>query len=40
MAAVNYLGCIQLDEIHTHATNKTTPQLLITRYTHTAVGNT
>jgi len=22
MAAVNYLGCIQLDEIHTHATNK------------------
>ena len=31
MAAVNYLGHIQLDEIHTQATNKTTAQLL---YSH------
>jgi len=31
MASVNYLGRIQLDEIHTQATNKTTAQLL---YSH------
>jgi len=28
MASDNYLGRIQLDEIHTHATNKTAAQLL------------
>jgi len=32
MASVNYLGRIQLDEIHTQAMNKTTPQLLYLHY--------
>jgi len=32
MASVNYLGRIQLDEIHTQATNKTTAQLLYSQY--------
>jgi len=32
MASVNYLGRIQLDEIHTQATNKTTAQLLYSHY--------
>jgi len=32
MASVNYLGRIQLDEIHTQATSKTTAQLLYSHY--------
>jgi len=32
MASVSYLGRIQLVEIHTQATNKTTPQLLYLHY--------
>jgi len=32
MASVNYLGRIQLDEIHTQVTNKTTAQLLYSHY--------
>jgi len=32
MASVSYLGRIQLDEIHTQATNKTTAQLLYSHY--------
>jgi len=32
MASVNCLGRIQLDEIHTQATNKATAQLLYSHY--------
>jgi len=32
MTSVNYLGRIQLDAIHTEATNKTTAQLLYSHY--------
>jgi len=32
MASVNYLGRIQLVEIHTQSTNKTTAQLIYSHY--------
>jgi len=32
MASVNYLRRIQLEQIHTQATNKTTAQLLYSQY--------
>ena len=39
MAYVNYLGRIQLVEIRTQATNKTTAQLLTQRWEETQITN-